>query len=89
MYCSIQTQMKDTSYFNGDLSRFPLEVFKKLFSVLGHDPAWCDVTMDEMRAYLDLLIFMGINKLPDYKLHWSKNKFLGNSGFIDVMSRRK
>ena len=28
MYCSIQTQMKDTSYYNGDLSRFPLEVFK-------------------------------------------------------------
>ena len=45
--------------------------------------------MDEMRAYLGLLIFMGINKLPDYKLHWSKNKFLGNSGFIDVMPVRR
>ena len=82
--------MKDTSYNNGDLSRFPLEIFKNepgtnCVSVLGHDPAWYDVTMDEMRAYLGLLIFMGINKLPDYKLHWSKNKFLGNSGFIDVM----
>ena len=45
--------------------------------------------MDEMRAYLGLLIFMGINKLRDYKLHWSKNKFLGNSGFIDVIPVRR
>ncbi|XP_062613919.1 piggyBac transposable element-derived protein 4-like [Saccostrea cucullata] len=28
---------------------------------------------------------MGINKLPDYKLYWSKNKFLANAGFQNVM----
>lgn len=56
---------------------------------LGHDPVWYECTMDEMRAYLGLLILMGINKLPDYKLHWSKNKFLANSGFIDVMPVRR
>lgn len=45
--------------------------------------------MAEMRACLGLIIFMGINKLPDYKLHWSRNKFFGNSGFIDVMPVRR
>ena len=45
--------------------------------------------MAEMRAYFGLLIFLGINKLPNYKLHWSRNKFLGNSGFIDVMLVRR
>ena len=85
--------MKYTFYYNGDLSfsswSFQKWTGDKLFSGLGHDPAWYDVTKDEMRAYLGLLIFMGINKLPDYKLHWSKNKFLGNSGFIDVMPVRR
>ncbi|XP_062595326.1 piggyBac transposable element-derived protein 4-like [Saccostrea cucullata] len=55
----------------------------------GHDPVWYDCTTEEMRAYLGLLIIMGINKLPDYKLHWSKNKFLANSGFIEVMPVRR
>jgi hypothetical protein len=69
-------------YFtNIDESRFQLQS--------GHDSAWCDCTMDEMRAYLGLLIIMGINKLPDYRLHWSKNKFLSNSGFIGVMPVRR
>lgn len=32
---------------------------------------------------------MGVNRLPDYKLHWSKNKFLANAGFQDVMPVRR
>ena len=71
----------DVSIFWDISSSFPF--------YLGHDPAWYDVTMAEMRACLGLIIFMGINKLPDYKLHWSRNKFFGNSGFIDVMPVRR
>ena len=46
--------MKDTSYNNGDLSRFPLEIFKNepgtnCVSVLGHDTAWYDVTVQWMK----------------------------------------
>lgn len=28
---------------------------------------------------------MGINKLPDYKLYWSTNRFMANAGFQHVM----
>lgn len=38
-----------------------------------------------MREYIGLLILMGINKLPDYKLYWSTNKFMANAGFQHVM----
>ncbi|XP_062614405.1 piggyBac transposable element-derived protein 4-like [Saccostrea cucullata] len=42
-----------------------------------------------MQAYIGILIMMGINKIPDYKLYWSHNKFLRNAGFQEVMPLKR
>lgn len=55
----------------------------------GHEALWYNCTPDEIMAYIGILIFMGVNRLPDYKLHWSKNKFLVNAAFQDVMPVRR
>lgn len=79
--------MIDDGYFCNHIAPPPKEI-KKIFKQ-GHDPLWYNCTPDEIRAYIGILIFMGVNRLPDYKLHWSKNKFLANAGFQDVMPVRR
>ena len=32
---------------------------------------------------------MGVNKMPDYKLYWSKNAFLHNEGFSKTMTVKR
>ncbi|CAG2238615.1 unnamed protein product [Mytilus edulis] len=53
----------------------------------GPDPLWSDTTRDEISAFIGMQILMGINQLPDYSFYWSNNKYLGNQGFKEVMSR--
>ena len=53
------------------------------------DPIWYEVAENEMKAYLSMNIFMGINKLPGYKDYWSKNNFIGNEGIKSVMTVRR
>ncbi|GBP39408.1 PiggyBac transposable element-derived protein 2 [Eumeta japonica] len=40
---------------------------------------WTDVTSSEIRAYLGVLIMMGLNPLPDVELYWSSDPFYNNS----------
>lgn len=40
---------------------------------------------NEIDAFIGLTILMGINQLPEYKLHWSNDVFLGNGGFKNTM----
>ena len=35
----------------------------------------------EISAFFGLNIFMGINQLPNKRLYWDSNPFLGNAGF--------
>jgi len=53
------------------------------------DPIWYEVAENEMKAYLGMNIYMGINKLPGYKDYWSKNNFIGNEGIKSVMTVRR
>ena len=39
-----------------------------------------------MAKYIGLRILMGINKLPQEKMYWQKNKFFANSVFHETMS---
>lgn len=39
---------------------------------------WIPVTEQDIRAYLGILILMGLNPLPDMELYWSSDKFYHN-----------
>ena len=48
-----------------------------------------NVTTEEMRAYLGLLILFGVSPRPQYKDYWSSDVFIGNEGVKSVMSLRR
>ena len=41
------------------------------------DENWQDTTPEEIRAYIGVLIMMGVNQLPELSMYWSENIFLG------------
>ncbi|XP_053382439.1 uncharacterized protein LOC128549543 [Mercenaria mercenaria] len=50
------------------------------------DPYWTDTSTNEIQAMVGMEILMGINQLPDSRMYWSKNKFMGNQGISEVMT---
>ena len=51
--------------------------------------AWKDATVAELKAFLGVVIIMGINNLPSIGLYWSTNSFLGNPGIQKVMTKNR
>lgn len=45
---------------------------------------WSDVTVDEMKAFVGMLMLMGIYRLPQLELYGSTKHPLINSGLADV-----
>ena len=46
---------------------------------------WVDTSAPEIRALFGINIMMGINSLPQYKMYWHKDMFLGNDGIKRTM----
>ena len=46
---------------------------------------WNDVNMDEMKAFIGLLIGMGLHQLPRIELYWSSDPVFRVQPFADVM----
>ena len=44
------------------------------------DSVWQETTVEELKALFGIYILMGLNPLPQYKLYWHQNDFIGNSG---------
>ena len=49
--------------------------------------AWFDVEVPEMRVFIALLIFMGLDRRYSYRSYWSTHWMLGMPGFRSVMPR--
>ena len=50
---------------------------------------WNDVTYDEMKCFLGVLLGMGVHRLPKFKLYWSTDPFFHVQGIADVMPRNR
>ena len=50
------------------------------------DAIWRDTNAKEMRAFIGMNIYMGIFPSPNVRMYWSKDVFVGNKGFSDVMT---
>ena len=53
------------------------------------DLKWTDCSADEMKAYLAIHIFMGIVKLPNYRLYWSSDCDFNQSFVSNLMPRNR
>lgn len=47
------------------------------------------ITRAEMKAFIGIIIIMGIVKLPQYAFFWSTDEFLGNPGIKKVMAKNR
>jgi hypothetical protein len=56
---------------------------------LVNDPLWTDTTPEEIRAYLSILIMMGIKRLPRIHLYWSTDPRFSGSWISDVMPKTR
>ena len=50
---------------------------------------WQETTVEELKALFGINIVMGLNPLPQYKLCWHQNDFIGNSGVKRKMTCRR
>ena len=51
---------------------------------------WTEVSVEEMKAFIGLLITMGIVKLPRFTMYWQKSScFISTGGIFDVMSKTR
>lgn len=72
----------------------PMDVFEKFFpdsvveiivaqtnryALQKNCHSWSDTSTEEIKAYLGVLIMMGLNPLPDMELYWSSDPFYNNA----------
>ncbi|XP_028174224.1 piggyBac transposable element-derived protein 4-like, partial [Ostrinia furnacalis] len=48
---------------------------------------WSDTSFQEMKTFMAVLMAMGLNKVPQINLYWSKNKFYRNEFISSAMTR--
>ncbi|XP_052083040.1 piggyBac transposable element-derived protein 4-like [Mytilus californianus] len=54
-----------------------------------NDQHWEEVTTDEIKAFIGINILMGVMQLASYRLYWSSDPFLGNTGIRSVMTENR
>ena len=53
----------------------------------AHARPWSDMTVEEMKAFLGMLMLMGISRLPRLEMYLSTKHLLINPGLADVFSK--
>ena len=53
------------------------------------DSVWQETTVEELKALFCINMLKGLNPLPQYKLYWHQNDFIGNSGVKKTMTCRR
>ena len=53
----------------------------------SHTKQWGDITRSELKAYLSMLIHMGITPAPNHEYYWNKDDKFRMRGIADVMPR--
>ena len=53
------------------------------------DSNWYDTSVEELRALFGVIIIMGINYLPNVRLYWDSNEFIGNTGIKKTFTRSR
>ena len=52
-----------------------------------HQSSWIPVSIGEMKAFLGILLIMGVVQIPDIRLYWSENSMYGNGRIKRIMKR--
>ena len=60
------------------------------FSSKPNPRAYTDVNVDEMKAFIGMLILMGILRLPRLEMYWStSNEYIATAGISKIMSKTR
>ena len=52
--------------------------------------AWNDISIDKMKAFIGMLILLGIIKLPRVEMFWqNSNECIGTPGIANAMNRNR
>ena len=54
-----------------------------------HKMPWHPVTKGEMKAFVGILILMGVIKLPRFEMYWSSDRLIHQEGITEVMPRTR
>lgn len=81
----------------GDIARYTNDYASWCIQSKGEefvDPNWNrngtdNTTLEEMKAYLGILLICGTNPIHRYQHYWSKDPFLKNPGIMGVLSRTR
>lgn len=60
-----------------------------LYATQNKQKNWVDVTNEEIRAFLGMLVLMGVHPLPNIDLYWSTDPFFCVREIADVMTVKK
>nr|XP_033331114.1 piggyBac transposable element-derived protein 4-like [Megalopta genalis] len=52
-----------------------------------HQSSWTPVSIGEMKAFLGILLIMGVVQMPDIRLYWAENSIYGNDRIKRIMKR--
>ena len=71
-----------------------IHYYKKLYNhkrllklVRSHEKKWKDVDELEMKAFIGIILYMGIISKPTIHEYWTKSYLFGTPGFRSIMSR--
>ena len=52
-------------------------------------PQWTETTAAELKAFMAIHIFMGINKMPNYRMYWSSDMTFNQAFVSNMMTRNR
>ncbi|XP_014482725.1 PREDICTED: piggyBac transposable element-derived protein 2-like, partial [Dinoponera quadriceps] len=58
-------------------------------TIRKHKQQWKPTTRDEMHIFIGILLIMGVVKVPEIRLYWSKDPMFSNERIKSAMSRER
>ena len=50
---------------------------------------WTDVTVEERKVFIAMLLYMSLIKMPKYHLYWSRHHLISLTSFTSLMPRNR
>lgn len=54
-----------------------------------HKRAWSPGTREEMEAFIEILVLMGIVKLPRFEMYWNEDKLVHQESIVNIMPQTR
>ncbi|XP_033111785.1 piggyBac transposable element-derived protein 4-like, partial [Anneissia japonica] len=72
-----------------ETNRYAERIIAQNAGRLGVMKDWRNTDINEVRAFISILLDLGLDRRGSYELHWSKQWLLNKPGFRSIMSRNR